>query len=366
MKKRKIYKKKRYAIPIAILVVVFVARLLLPTLVKNYVNNVLADIPGYYGQVKDIDISLIRGAYVIHSLYLNKQEAKSQVPFIAIKKTDISIQWKALLNGKIVSELDLEEPSFIYVFEDHKKQNSTDIDDWSKALTNLVPIDINHLTIKNVKVGFVEINTNPNVDLHLNSINLQAANLKNVAQKSRNLPSTLTATAVSIGNGKVLLDGKMDLVKEIPDIDISLSLENADAKALNSFTNHYAGIDFSEGNFGLYSEIAIADGYLTGYFKPILKDAKLINKEDGFFETIWEGFVGFFKFILKNQKQNTLATKIPVQGDLTNVKTKIFPTVTNIFKNAWVSAFKDKVDDNIEFEDAEKGADKNKKKQKKK
>lgn len=366
MSKRKIYKKKRYVIPLTILTIVIVARLLLPTLVKNYVNNVLAEIPGYYGHVKDIDISLIRGAYVINGLFLNKKEAKSQVPFIAVDKTDISIQWRALLNGEIVSELYLTKPSIIYVFEDHKTTDSTDIEDWSKALTDIVPIDINHLTITNGKAAFVEINTSPSIDLHLRDINLQANNLRNVVQKKRNLPSTINATAVSIGNGKLKLDGKMDLVKQIPNIDVSLALENANATALNNFTNHYSGIDFKEGNFNLYSEIAIADGFLTGYFKPILKDAKLISKEDGFFETLWEGFVGFFKFILKNQKQNTLATKVPVEGDLTNVKTKILPTVTNIFKNAWISAFKGKVDDNVAFKDAEKGADKSNEKKKKK
>ena len=82
-------------------------------------------------------------------------------------------------------------------------------------------------------------------------------------------------------------------------------------------------------------------------------ETKLIGKEDGFLETLWEGFVGVFKFILKNQGTNTLATKAPIEGDLTNSKTKIWPTVFNIFKNGWISAFKGEVDEDIEYKDVD-------------
>lgn len=57
-KKNRGLRKKRYTIPVIIIGVLILFRILLPFMVKKYVNNVLADIPGYYGQVSDIDISL--------------------------------------------------------------------------------------------------------------------------------------------------------------------------------------------------------------------------------------------------------------------------------------------------------------------
>lgn len=112
-KKRKIYSKKRYTIPIIILVLLIAFRLYLPILVRNNINKVLADIPGYYGQVEDVDISLIRGAYVLNGLYLNKVNAKTQVPFLNFPKSDISIEWKSLFHGKIVSEIIMMSPEVI-------------------------------------------------------------------------------------------------------------------------------------------------------------------------------------------------------------------------------------------------------------
>ncbi len=360
-KKRKIYKKKRYALPVIIIILLIVARLSLPYILERYVNKVLADIPGYYGQVSNIDVSLIRGAYVIDSLYLNKVDAGSEVPFLDFAKTDISLEWKSLLKGKIVSEIILTKPQIIYVFEDQQIRESPEpeLEDWTKALTDLVPIDINHLEVIDGKAAFVQLTAEPNIDLNMNQIQLNATNLRNVVRQERNLPSEIHATAVSIGNGNFKLDGKMDLVKQIPDMDISFSLENASVTALNDFTKHYAGIDFVEGNFNLFSEVAIADGYLTGYVKPLLKDSQLVGGEqDSFLNTLWEGFVGFFKFMLKNKGNNTLATKVPIEGDLNNVKTKVWPTIWNVFKNGWIKAYKGVFDDEVNFEDAKKGLDK--------
>jgi hypothetical protein len=352
-KKKRGFKKKRYTIPIIILVVLIAFRIYLPTLVKNNINKVLANIPGYYGQVDDVDISLYRGAYVINGMYLNKGTAESQIPFLSFPKSDISIEWKSLFKGKIVSEIIMTSPEVIYVFEDQKDTvGDANVDDWTKALTDIVPIDINHFEVHDGKVAFVQLSADPNIDLQIAKLELTADNLRNVVEKERILPSRLRATGVSIGNGKVSLEGNMNLIKEIPDMDMSFSLENADATALNDFTNYYAGLDFDKGTFALFSEIAIADGHLIGYVKPLLTDTKLIGKDDGFLEILWEGFAGFFKFILKNQSTDTLATKVPFEGDLNNVEAGVWPTVINIFGNAWIKAFTGDVDNEIEYKDA--------------
>lgn len=351
--KKPVYRRKGYAIPIIIIVLLVAFRIYLPTLVKNHVNTILSDVPGYYGQVEDIDIALIRGAYVIDGLYLNKVDAETQIPFLKFPKSDISIEWKSLLKGEIVTEVIMFSPEISYVFEDQETESETpDADDWTKALTEIIPIDINHFEIHDGKFAFLQMQTEPKIDLNFTDVEFTADNLRNVVSKEKTLPSPIHATGKSIGSGNMKIDGKVNLIKEVPDMDIAFSLENVDMTALNNFTKHYANINFEQGNFELFSEIAIADGYLKGYIKPLLSDSILIGKDDNFVETLWEGFIGFFKFALKNQKTDTLATKIPIEGDLNQVDSKLWPTVTSIFKNAWVEVFKGVVDNDIEFKDA--------------
>jgi hypothetical protein len=141
-------------------------------------------------------------------------------------------------------------------------------------------------------------------------------------------------------------------------MDMEFSLERADVTALNDLAENYVGVDFESGTFELYSEIAIADGYLKGYLKPMFINTKILGKEEdkSFFGKIWEGFVGAVKWLFENKGTDTLATRAPIEGDLNKVETSTWSTVLNIIKNAWIKAFSGEVDEDIEYEDAARAA----------
>ncbi|MBV2247668.1 MAG: DUF748 domain-containing protein [Lentimicrobium sp.] len=352
---KKIYKRKGFIILLIVVMLLIAFRLYLPTLVKNYVNKVLSDIPGYYGHVEDIDLAIYRGAYVINGLYLNKVKAETQIPFLNFPKTDISIQWNAIFRGKIVSEIYMYDPEINYVMEDQQGSGDTtkpDAGDWTEALDDLIPIDINHLEITNGTLAFKEVTVQPPIDLSICRFNLTADNLRMVKGKEHTLPSPISATGTSIGGGQLSIDGKVNLIREIPDTDISFTLEKVDITALNPFAQQYAKIDFKQGEFNFFSEVAIADGYLKGYLKPLMTNVELVEPEEPFLSKLWEGFVEFFGFIVKNQRTKTLATKVPLEGDLNNPDTEIWPAISAIFRNAWIEAFKRTIDDEIDYEDA--------------
>lgn len=346
-------KKKRYIIPIAIILVLVVVRLALPSIVKNYMNKTLSSgITGYTGHVDRVGISLYRGAYQLYGFTLKSTESKSDIPFLYFPQSDISIHWKALLHGSIVSEIILTNPAINYVKEDQDKQpvNKTEAEDWSKTLTDIVPIDINRFEINNGELSFVEVSSDPKIDLDIKQLNLLATNLKNVRTNGK-LPSSINASGVSMGDGNLNIDGKMNLIKEIPDMDISLEFTDMDMTALNNLTNHYANIDFEKGNLSLYSEMAIADRYLEGYLKPITKDTQILGEESSFLNTLWEGVVGFVKLIFTNPSKKVLATKIPLEGDLSKVDSNVLVTIGNIVKNAWIQAYKSKTDGTIDYKE---------------
>jgi len=358
-KKKKKRKVGWFGLLMVLLLIFIGFRLYLPTAVKNHVDQVLNDLPGYQGSVTNIDIALIRGAYVVKGLQLMRTDATTDVPFLKIPQADISIQWRALFNGKIVSEIYLTEPQLIYVFEDQLQENQEEPEtkDWTEALDDLVPIDINHLSIENGRLGLVKVNADPALDIYMDQLQLTADNLQLVKSDEQKLPSPIKATAVTIGQGQTTFEGRVNIIKRVPDMDVSLSIEGIDVTALNSFTLHYANVDFASGQLDIFSELAIADGYMKGYLKPLLTNAKLIDQGDGFFKKLWEGVVGVFKFIFKNQSTDKVATKIPFEGDLDNVETGAWQIFLNILKNAWVKAFQDNIDDDIEFSDVQNKAE---------
>jgi hypothetical protein len=340
----------------SLVVLIIAARLSLPYFVTRYVNRVLAEIPGYAGSIYDVDIRLFRGAYVIDSLKLFKLDGNKRIPFVDIPVSDLSIEWGALFEGSVVGEAVFRDPvlNFIGGNKGDTTENQTGEDvDWTEPIKKLTPFQVNRMEVQNGTIMFYDLTTKPKVDISLNELHLLATNLNNASRQSERLPSTVTLTGTSIGGGHLKLDMQMNVLKKIPDVDLNMSFENVDMKALNDFFRAYAKVDVSSGAFNLYSEIAIDSGIVTGYVKPIAKNIKILDiKEDkNPVNLLWESIVAGVKDVFKNQKENQLATRVPIVGDLNDPDVAVWPTVWNVFSNAFVKAFELNTDDTVRFAD---------------
>lgn len=343
----------------SIVIVLVIVRMILPQVVTRYVNKVLADIPGYTGTISDVDIALIRGAYRIENLKLYKVKGNERVPFIDIPVVDLSIEWGALFDGAIVGEVIFFEPKLNFIGGGKKNAkgesgNQTgDNVDWTTPIKRLMPLRINRLEIVRGNIFFYDFTTNPQVDINLQQVNATATNLNNAEQQKTSLPSKVIATATSIGEGLLILEMDINVLKEIPDLDMNLKFERINMPALNDIFRAYAGIDIERGNFNIYSEITVNDGSLKGYVKPVAQDVQILNwkkDKENPLNMLWQSVVSLFVEVFKNQKEDQFATKVPFQGNLKNIKTRTWPTIWNIFRNAFVKAFEKNIDDTVEFD----------------
>src|SRR5579864_2733265 len=77
-------KRKIWLIILGSLLVILIAlRIALPYILLRLVNKELTTIKGYNGHVDDIDVALIRGAYTIKTIKLEKTGGKIPVPFFS-------------------------------------------------------------------------------------------------------------------------------------------------------------------------------------------------------------------------------------------------------------------------------------------
>jgi hypothetical protein len=354
--------KKVWLILGSILVLLIVARLMLPYFVTRYVNKVLADIDGYEGSISDVDIHLIRGAYSIQDLKLFKVNGHNKVPFIDIPATDLSVEWAALFTGSVVGEVIFEKPqlNFIGGDGDETKEPGNDTQtgenvDWTKPIKKLMPLQINRMEINNGSVFFYDFTTKPKVDIHLDSLQVLATNLNNAEKQKVRLPSNVIAKATSVGGGKLDLKMDINVLKEIPDLDLNLKFEQVNMPALNDFFVAYSKADIERGTFNLYSELVVKDGRISGYVKPLAQNIKVVDWEkdkENPFNLVWQGIVGVVAEFFENQKEDQFATKVPLQGDLKNIKSGVWPTIWNVFRNAFVQAFDKNTDNTIKFSES--------------
>lgn len=330
---------KKWSILIIILVILVGIRLALPHFIIKYVNKSLAGLEGYQGSIEDVDLNLFRGAYVIDEIKILKKEDSVPVPFVYIRKIDLSIHWNALLRGVIAGEIILKNPELNFVVtETGTKQDGTG-EDWSKSLKDLMPIRLNRFQIDYGRINYKDYSSNPKVDVFIDSLFFVATNISNANKTSEAMPATLYATGNTLGGGILTLDTRANLIKQVPDLDIDFKLENMKLKSLNDFMKAYTKTDVERGLFSLYIELLLDNGTYSGYIKPVFEDLKFVewgNEEEE--NKLWQSIVGFFAEIFENQPKDQVASQIPLNGNLNETDVGIIAAIWTLLRNAFIES----------------------------
>ena len=335
-------KKRLLRIGVAVLAIVVIIRLLLPYWILTSVNNRLAGITGYYGHVDDIHLSLLRGAYQVENLSINKEDSITYtlVPFFEAPWTDISIEWKSLFRGKIVSELDLRDP--VLRFTEDKvepKALEKDTNDFRRMLKTFTPLKVNRFEVSGGKIQYIDSTVTPIVDIQLDNAYILARNLSNVRDTAL-LPAKVDANA-NVYGGSLDFKMRLDALAEHPTFDLNAEIKSADLTRLNDFFKAYADFDVNKGTFGLYMEFAAKDRKFIGYVKPFIKDLDVVGPEDrkdNLLRKIWEGLVGIVGDVLDNPETDRIATKIPIVGEYGDQTIGIWYAVLAAVHNGFIQA----------------------------
>lgn len=357
--KKKFFLRKPVKILLIILGILIIVRLILPSVVLHYANKTLAGMNGYYGHIEDIDIALIRGAYKIDSIYLNKVDTitQKQTSFFSASEIDLSVEWKALFHGSIVGELIFEKP--ILKFSKDKvepKDLRNDSTDFRKLLDDFMPLRVNRFEVNHGQIQYIDQFSSPRVDVTMTDVNVLALNLKNSYDSAVLLPATVQADA-DIYEGTLDFKMKLNPLADQPTFDMNAELKNTNLVLLNDFFQAYANLDVNKGTFGMYAEVAAKQGAFTGYVKPIVQGLDVYgpeDKKDNIFRKIWEGLAGGASEVLENQPKDQFATKIPFEGRLDDPKANLWVTITNVLQNAFINALQPSIDNDINIGSVEK------------
>lgn len=324
----------------------------------RYVNRTLADMGAYTGHVEDVDIQLLRGAYQIDELRIRKIRGNFKEPFLYIPKTDLSIEWESLFKGELVGEVECYQPELNFAFSERESQSQTGQEyDWTQLVKELLPIQINRFAIVGGRIDLTSLVSQPRADLSLQNVQGEIRNISNTADINAKLPSPVWATGDMPGYGGTMrFDGRMYLLKPLPDIDANLRLNDVQLVKLNDLARQFVGIDFEEGTLSVYSEMALDNGRLKGYIKPLTRNLKVFKLDEdegrsvGKFvkELVVEGGTE----LLENRKADQVATRIPIEGNVDNLQADVWPTIFGLIRNAYVEAFQEEFDYDITFKDA--------------
>jgi len=342
---------------ITLVVLLIAARIALPHVVKWYANKKINEMPGYGGEIGDVDMHLWRGAYSIQSIDIFKTDGKVPVPFFASKVVDFSVEWSALFHGALVAKIEFDKPVINFVKGPSKGTTQVGVDKpWFQVIKQLFPLQINRFEVFDGSVHYRDFYSTPKVDLTVDRIHILGTNLTNSLKVSKTLIANVDITGRAFQASPVQVHIKLNPYTSQPTFDLSAKLDPLPLAEINEFVEAYAKFKFTKGTFAVASEIAASEGKLDGYIKPLFDNIAVINLEDvkNPLKFTWESIVGGVTRLFRNQPNDRLATKIPISGTFDQPKIGVLATLGNILRNEFIKVFQGNIEGDVSLKDAEK------------
>ncbi|MEX0803498.1 MAG: DUF748 domain-containing protein [Candidatus Binatia bacterium] len=200
-------------------------------------------------------------------------------------------------------------------------------------------VQVSEVNVLGGELGIINKASEPEYRLFITDAQIKIQNLTNQAKEGT---SVVTANGKFMNSGKARALVRLRPTGKSPNFDLQMSIEPTNMKALNPLFKAYANFDVVAGQFSLYSEIAVRDGLINGYVKPLFKDVDVYDpKQDrkkGLFGKIYEGIIGGLSWVLENQPREEVATTTKISGKLSNPETSTLDVVLGLVQNAFFKA----------------------------
>ena len=125
-------------------------------------------------------------------------------PLFKADRIDLTVEWRALLHGALVGEMELFRPTVELVAgQTPAPARLPEEMDWAKRLVELYPFDFDRVAIHEGEIHFRAPQREPPVDVALHDVTIEARNLTNSRELSATRPAHVTLEARAERSGRV-------------------------------------------------------------------------------------------------------------------------------------------------------------------
>ncbi len=193
--------------------------------------------------------------------------------------------------------------------------------------------------IERSEFGFVNQATNPSYRMFITGTELELENWSNQLSEGT---ARVTLAGMLMGTGATKITGAFRPELDSPDFNLSVRIVNTQVKPLNQLLRAYGGIDAAGGLFSLFGEIAVKNGKVKGYLKPLFKNVTAYDPEQdrdkGILDKIYEKTLNALAEILKNAPREEVAATTDLSGTVENPQASTWELVLTLFQNAFFDA----------------------------
>ena len=253
-------------VPVVVLLMVMVVSFL-DEPVRAYAEREMnRRLPAYIVHIGGLDLHPLTLSLDLEDVIV-RQKDHPNPPIAAVSKIHGSLQWSALLSGRLVTDQLIEHPVIHFTRPQAAKELEATPEQkqsWQEALFAMQQVQVNEIRITDGDVTYRENATSK--PLHIRGLNIRAENIRNVRSKPHQYPSDIHVEAVVFEKGRVQVDGHADFFAE-PTMAVNADLTLTDitlANLLPLTTQHQ--IHLSQGRLS-------AEGHVE--YAPTVQEVRL-------------------------------------------------------------------------------------------
>jgi len=227
---------------VAILALAYAVAFMLDEPIRRTIErNMNARLDGYTVRLGSADFHPINFALDLNDVTI-EQDANPDRPVIYIEQMTGSVQWRALLRGRLVGDILIQRLS-LYVNVNHLQREAEDPKPvtergWQDALQEAYPLTINEIRIVDSDLTYVD--RGPFKPLQVSKLNVVIEDIRNIKSEARKYPSPFELNGVVFENGKLQVSGHADFLAEPhPGLRGRVVLENMQLGYFEPITRRY-------------------------------------------------------------------------------------------------------------------------------
>jgi hypothetical protein len=198
---------------------------------------------------------------------------------------------------------------------------------------------IDTLTLTNAQIGFANASSKPPYRLFAQDVALELENLDNHSDHGR---SRFHARGHFMGSGKTEFSGGFLASAKPADFDVRLKVDDTRLSDLNPLLLSSTGVDVAQGRLSIYTELAVKNGRIEGYIKPLFRNLKISEHEKDkgkpFVKRVEMHLLQFLAWVLKNHTTKEVATVIRVSGSTADPKADEWEVIRRLIGNGFAHA----------------------------
>lgn len=301
-------------IALIVILVLVAVRLAAPPIILNNLNAFLGNFsPVYHGHIEDLDLAIWRGAYRLEGIRIGLKDGTDR-PFATAEAVDVSLAWRELLRGRIVTDIVAEAVGLRLsksLFAAMQAVPEDSANEAKSAGEKVFPLEVARIDLRQ---SFIE---SPDVPGSTASNPMRVQGLEgrvsNLLSSEGNENSPFMLRGVLPDGAPLKVAGSFNKVADPLSWVVGAEVRGFKLTTANPASQELVPITFVRGTLDLYAEAKSQGGKITGYLKPFVRDMAVVGDEGDF--TSFKHFgievgAAAVNLFFRSGEKKTVATRI--------------------------------------------------------